>query len=54
MVRLDKLTDYGLVLLTCIAQSGDNSLRTARDLAYLGYLCQRSVNYCRTCSKGDC
>jgi FeS assembly SUF system regulator len=33
MVRLDKLTDYGLVLLTCIARSGDSSLRTARDLA---------------------
>ncbi len=33
MVRLDKLTDYGLVLLTCIARSGNSSLRTARDLA---------------------
>jgi FeS assembly SUF system regulator len=33
MIRLDKLTDYGLVLLTCIAQSGDVPLRTARDLA---------------------
>jgi FeS assembly SUF system regulator len=34
MVRLDKLTDYGLVLLTCIARSGDTSLRTARELAF--------------------
>ncbi len=33
MVRLDKLTDYGLLLLTCIAQSRDVSLRSARDLA---------------------
>jgi hypothetical protein len=33
MIRLDKLTDYGLVLLTCIAQSRDVSLRSARDLA---------------------
>jgi FeS assembly SUF system regulator len=33
MVRLDKLTDYGLVLLACIARSGNGSLRTARDLA---------------------
>lgn len=33
MVRLEKLTDYGLVLLTCIAKTPDTSLRTARDLA---------------------
>jgi FeS assembly SUF system regulator len=33
MVRLDKLTDYGLLLLTCIARSQKISLRTARDLA---------------------
>jgi FeS assembly SUF system regulator len=33
MVRLDKLTDYGLLLLTCIAGSPSASLRTARDLA---------------------
>jgi len=33
MVRLDKLTDYGLLLLTCIARSPKVSLRTARDLA---------------------
>lgn len=32
MVRIDKLTDYGLVLLTCIARS-ESALRTARDLA---------------------
>ncbi len=32
MVRLGKLTDYGLVLMTCIARSRV-ALRTARDLA---------------------
>jgi FeS assembly SUF system regulator len=33
MVRLGKLTDYGLVLLTCLAKSEGVTLRTARDLA---------------------
>src|ERR1700752_687499 len=33
MVRLGKLTDYGLVLMTCIARSEGRTLRTARDLA---------------------
>jgi len=33
MVRLGKLTDYGLVLMTCIARNQGGSLRTARDLA---------------------
>jgi FeS assembly SUF system regulator len=33
MVRLGKLTDYGLVLMTCIARSQVRALRTARDLA---------------------
>jgi FeS assembly SUF system regulator len=33
MVRLGKLTDYGLVLMTCIARGRGESLRTARDLA---------------------
>lgn len=33
MVKLGKLTDYGLLLLTCIARSSGESLRTARDLA---------------------
>jgi FeS assembly SUF system regulator len=33
MVRLGKLTDYGIVLMTCIARSQGASLRTARDLA---------------------
>jgi FeS assembly SUF system regulator len=33
MVRLGKLTDYGLVLMTCIARSDAASLRTARGLA---------------------
>ena len=33
MVRLGKLTDYGLLLLTCIARTPAASLRTARDLA---------------------
>jgi FeS assembly SUF system regulator len=38
VVRLGKLTDYGLVLMTCMARGygtslGASSLRTARDLA---------------------
>jgi len=33
MVKLGKLTDYGLVLMTCIARGQDAPLRTARDLA---------------------
>lgn len=34
MVRLSKLADYGLLLMTCIARRrGDVPLRTARDLA---------------------
>src|SRR5271163_1913307 len=33
MVRLGKSTDYGLVLMTCIARSEEHSLRAARDLA---------------------
>jgi FeS assembly SUF system regulator len=33
VVRLGKLTDYGLVLMTCMARSRGTSLRTARDLA---------------------
>jgi FeS assembly SUF system regulator len=33
MIRIDKLTDYGLVLLTCMVRSQGHSLRTARDLA---------------------
>lgn len=33
MIRLSKLTDYGLVLMTCIARDLSLPLRTARDLA---------------------
>ena len=33
MVRLSKLTDYGMVLLSCFARSQPESLRSARDLA---------------------
>jgi FeS assembly SUF system regulator len=33
MVKLGKLTDYGLVLMTCIARTETMPLRTARDLA---------------------
>jgi FeS assembly SUF system regulator len=33
VVRLGKLTDYGLVLMTCIARDQGSPLRTARDLA---------------------
>jgi FeS assembly SUF system regulator len=33
MIRLGKLTDYGLVLMTCMARRVDRTLYTARDLA---------------------
>src|SRR5579864_3281728 len=33
MIRLGKLTDYGLVLMTYVARHHDQSLHTARDLA---------------------
>ncbi len=33
MIRLSKLTDYGMVLMTCFARAHDGTLRTARDLA---------------------
>ena len=40
MIRLGKLTDYGLVLMTCIARSRtqDGNLHTARDLAKVSKL----------------
>lgn len=33
MVRLSKLADYGMVVMSCFARSQARSLRTARDLA---------------------
>ena len=33
MIRLGKLTDYGLVLMTCMAREHERQLHTARDLA---------------------
>jgi FeS assembly SUF system regulator len=33
MIRLTRLTDYGIVLLTLFAREGKNPLRNARDLA---------------------
>lgn len=33
MLRMSKLTDYGLVLLTHMAQEGEPAVRTAQDLA---------------------
>ena len=33
MFRLNKLTDYGIVLMTCVAHDAGRQLRTARDLA---------------------
>jgi len=33
MIRLGKLTDYGLVLMTYMANNQERSVRTARDLA---------------------
>jgi FeS assembly SUF system regulator len=44
MVRIEKLTDYGLVLLTCIAKTPETSLRTARDLAEETSLPQPTVS----------
>jgi DNA-binding IscR family transcriptional regulator len=34
MIRLSKLTDYGLVLMAHMAQKQDRVLHTARDLAF--------------------
>jgi FeS assembly SUF system regulator len=33
MVKLGKLADYGLVIMTCMARGQSSSMRTARDLA---------------------
>lgn len=33
MIRLGKLTDYGLLLMTCMARHPEDSLHTARDLS---------------------
>src|SRR4029077_17335900 len=33
MIRLGKLTDYGLVLMSYVAKGDEHGLRTARDLA---------------------
>ena len=33
MIRLSKLTDYGILLMTQVARQGERSLHTARDLA---------------------
>jgi FeS assembly SUF system regulator len=38
MVKLGKLTDYGLVLMTCIAKGQAVALRTAADLAAESHL----------------
>src|SRR5262249_16087000 len=38
MVRLSKLTDYGMVLMTCFARGRPQALRTARDLAEESHL----------------
>jgi FeS assembly SUF system regulator len=44
MVRLEKFTDYGLVILSCIARSPRGTLRTARDLASESGLPQPTVS----------
>jgi FeS assembly SUF system regulator len=44
MVRLDKLTDYGLVLLACIVKNPEVPLRTARELAQESGLPQPTVS----------
>jgi len=33
MFRLNKLTDYGILLMTCIAENSDESIHSARGLA---------------------
>src|SRR2546429_327679 len=33
MVRLSRLTDYGIVLMTQLAREGESAVKTARDLA---------------------
>ena len=38
MVRLSKLTDYGMVLMSCFARGPAGALRTARDLAAESHL----------------
>jgi FeS assembly SUF system regulator len=38
MIRLAKLTDYGLVLMTVMARNGDRPMHTARDLAVESHL----------------
>ena len=38
MIRIRKLTDYGIVLLTYFAVGGETSVRTARELAAKAHL----------------
>jgi FeS assembly SUF system regulator len=44
MIRLGKLTDYGLVLMTYMARDHDRSLHTARDLALQSRLALPTVS----------
>ncbi len=53
MIRLSKLTDYGFVLLTRFADSGDKNWLTARDLAEMTGLPLPTVSkLLKTFSKG--
>jgi len=44
MIRMNKLTDYGIVLLTHLARQGDGPLHSARDLAESSHVPAPTVN----------
>jgi FeS assembly SUF system regulator len=44
MIRMNKLTDYGIVLLTHLAREGDSPIHSARDLAESSHLPAPTVN----------
>src|SRR5260370_37804735 len=44
MIRMNKLTDYGIVLLTHLAREGNSPIHSARDLAESSHLPAPTVN----------
>ena len=44
MIRMSRLTDYGILLLTCYARQPERSARSARDLANEAHLPQPTVS----------
>src|SRR5262252_6018856 len=44
MIRMNKLTDYGIVLLTHLARQGDGPIHSARDLAESSHVPAPTVN----------